>query len=107
MASLAPRFRAAMAGIAAVLSLTSLLPTAAFPCGAPRLQHPDNTTASKVGETQAAGGGLPHSCNEFVGALISLTVPWERGKPSLSPRHIYQGTICNKRETLAFQNTSD
>lgn len=51
-------------------------------------------------------GGLPHSCNEFVGALISLTVPWERGKPSLSPWHICQGTICNKRETLAFQNTS-
>ncbi|XP_069626995.1 alpha-1-acid glycoprotein-like [Haliaeetus albicilla] len=47
-ASLAPRFRAAMAGIAAVLSLTSLLPTAAFPCGAPRLQHPDNATASKL-----------------------------------------------------------
>lgn len=60
-ASLAPRFRAAtaMAGIAAVLSLTSLLPTAAFPCGAPRLQHPHNATASKVGETQAAGGAAP------------------------------------------------
>lgn len=59
-ASLAPRFRAAtaMAGIAAVLNLTSLLPTAAFPCGAPRLQ-PHNATASKVGETQAAGGGCP------------------------------------------------
>ncbi|KAM9217894.1 uncharacterized protein RG961_010372 [Leptosomus discolor] len=35
----------AAAQVTAILSLTALLPTAAFPCGAPR---PDNTTASKL-----------------------------------------------------------
>ncbi|XP_075026507.1 alpha-1-acid glycoprotein 1-like [Calonectris borealis] len=38
----------AVAGVAAVLGLAALLPTAAFPCGAPRPQHPDNATASKL-----------------------------------------------------------
>ncbi|KAK4811620.1 hypothetical protein QYF61_017011 [Mycteria americana] len=37
----------AAAGVAAVLGLAVLLPAAAFPCGAPRPQHPDNATASK------------------------------------------------------------
>ncbi|KAM6237444.1 uncharacterized protein M6G45_012934 isoform 2-T2 [Spheniscus humboldti] len=49
-ASLAPRSRAAMAAarVAAILGLAVLLPTAAFPCGAPHPQHPDNATASKL-----------------------------------------------------------
>ncbi|XP_076211745.1 alpha-1-acid glycoprotein 1-like [Aptenodytes patagonicus] len=49
-ASLAPRSRAAMAAarVAAILGLAALLPTAAFPCGAPHPQHPDNATASKL-----------------------------------------------------------
>ncbi|XP_054704627.1 alpha-1-acid glycoprotein 1-like isoform X1 [Grus americana] len=34
-----------MAAVVAILGLTALLPTAAFPCGAPR---PDNTTALKL-----------------------------------------------------------
>ncbi|XP_059685017.1 alpha-1-acid glycoprotein-like [Gavia stellata] len=38
----------AVVRVSAVLSLVVLLPAAAFPCGAPRPQRPDNTTALKL-----------------------------------------------------------
>lgn len=68
------------AGLLLILGLAALLPTDAAPCGA---QRPDNSTASKVGETPAPG--LPHACNQLQGALISLAVPWDRGKPHRVP----------------------
>lgn len=43
--------------------------------------------------------GLPCSCNEFVGALLSLAVPWERGKPSLAPWHSCRGTLSKPSAT--------
>lgn len=40
-------------GLVVILGLAALLPTDADPCGA---QRPDNSTASKVGDTRASGG---------------------------------------------------
>lgn len=76
-ALLAPHFQAATAVVSALLTLGVLLPTAAFPCGAP---HRDNATASTVGEPR---GGCPTPA--LGGALPSVTVPWERGKPASLP----------------------
>lgn len=51
------------------------------------------------GRREQSPGGLPHSCNEFVGALLSLAVPWERRKPSLAPRHSCRGALSKTSAT--------
>ena len=40
------------------------------------------------GRRDPSPGGLPHSCDESVGALLRLGVPWGGGIPPLPPRHL-------------------
>ncbi|KAM6400125.1 uncharacterized protein O9250_011258 [Rhynochetos jubatus] len=93
----APRFCPAMAaaGVAAILGLATLLPAAAFPCGAP---HPDNTTELKLLGTWLYVGGAA----QFPQHLLELLLI-DHGCLHVGPRAGERGLLVTQRVAVGDQ----
>ncbi|XP_075376269.1 alpha-1-acid glycoprotein-like [Mycteria americana] len=88
----------AAAGVAAVLGLAVLLPAAAFPCGAPRPQHPDNATASKLLGTWLYVAGAA----QFPRHLLEMLVI-DHGHLHVEPRAGEQELLITQRVAAGDQ----
>ncbi|XP_050764142.1 uncharacterized protein LOC127023864 [Gymnogyps californianus] len=100
----------AMAGVAAVLSLAVLLPTAACPCGALRPQHPGNTTASKLLGTWLYVAGAAQFPQHLLEMLLidhgHLHVEPRAGEQELLiTQHVAVGDQCLTNNSTYFEIT--
>ncbi|XP_054030156.1 alpha-1-acid glycoprotein-like [Dryobates pubescens] len=104
-ALLAPRFQAATAVVGALLTLGVLLPTAAFPCGAP---HRDNTTASTLLGTWLYVAGAAEFPQHVLEMLLIdhgyLHVePHTAGQELLITQHVAVGDQCLTNNSTYFE----
>ncbi|XP_009502892.2 alpha-1-acid glycoprotein-like isoform X1 [Phalacrocorax carbo] len=102
------RSRAAIAVAAALLGLAVLLPAAAFPCGAPHLHHPENTTASKLLGTWLYVAGAAQFPQHLLEMLLidhgHLHVePYTGEQELLMTQHVAVGDQCLTNNSTYFE----
>ncbi|KAM9271271.1 alpha-1-acid glycoprotein-like [Morus bassanus] len=101
----------AVAGIATILGLTVLLPAAAFPCGAPHVQHLDNATASKLLGTWLYVAGAAQFPQHLLEMLLidhgHLHVEPHAGEQELlMTQHVAVGDQCLTNNSTYFEITA-